>query len=109
MRPLRLKVLIALSIVQFLFVSASLSHDENTPTGTGYHLHIEVRNVDDKDDLPLTTSRGADPDLSDPATEPICYLYAELLEDVILRNAGFAAPSRIRSTAETWGNLKVGN
>ena len=81
----------------------------NRATGTGYHLHIEVRNVDNKDDLPLTTSKGADPDLSDPATEPICYLYAELLEDAILRNAGFAAPSRIRSIAETWGNLKAGN
>lgn len=33
MRLLRLKALIALSVVQFLFVSTSLSHDENTPRG----------------------------------------------------------------------------
>ena len=51
MRLLRLKALIALSIVQFLFVSASLSHDENTPRG----VHIVASqlyqvSLDDVDD-----------------------------------------------------------
>ena len=39
-----------------------------------------------KHDLPLTTSRGADLDLSGPAIERICYPYAELLEVSILRS-----------------------
>ena len=81
----------------------------NEETGVGYHLHIEVRNVDDEDDLPLRPSGGADPDLSDPTTEPICYLYAEILEDAILRNVGLAAPSlsvKPRMLTETWGRIK---
>ena len=77
----------------------------NSKWSERYHIHLEVRHVINKNNLPRSPSRGASPVFNNPNIEPIKYLHGELLEDAG-NNPIVAAPPKPPKITQTWANLK---
>ena len=76
----------------------------NSDFSTDYHIHLEVRDVDDEHFIPRKPSCGASQDFNNANIEPIEYLYEKLLEHE--DEVGDAPSAKLPVLTQTWAGLK---